>query len=103
MNALQARVPITVICLGLFALLASGCVVPGGGYYDAGYYEPYGFNYGGWGMGYDVGPVRAGEFHGRRVFVHGEQRAFRTAGANRAVPSIPSRPRGGGPAHGGRH
>ncbi len=48
--------------------LTSGCVGPGYGS-DAGvdigggYYEPYGYDYGGWGGGYDVGPYREGRGH----------------------------------------
>lgn len=102
MNALHVRLPITIIIFGLFALLASGCVVPNGGYYDAGYYEPYGFNYGGWGPGYDVGPARARAFFGGHAFGRGAPHAFRPAAATRAMPTIPSRSRGGG-GHGGRH
>jgi|HubBroStandDraft_3_1064219.scaffolds.fasta_scaffold997319_2 hypothetical protein len=71
--------------VGLSALLAlTGCLV--GGYggsaavvgvgYDAGFYEPGGYEYGGWGPGYRVGPPR-----GVR-----EERGARSA---RSAPSIP--------------
>jgi hypothetical protein len=91
--------------MGLLSLLAFGCAVPGG-YYGGGgsylgYYEPYGFSYGGWGAGYDVGPWRAGGFPHRREFAG--HYAFRPAPAGRAMPSIPSHARAGGFAHGERH
>ncbi len=100
MSALQVRVPIAIISVGLFALIESSCVVPGDGFYDQSYYEPFGIDYGGWGLGYDVGPVRAGGFHGG-VVEHGWQHAYRPAAATRAVPSIPTHAHAGGAAHGG--
>lgn len=72
--------------VGLFALLAlTACLVAGyGGGVDVGYaggfYEPGGYEYGGWGPGYRVGPPRGG--------VHPEH--------GRAAPSIPHGARGGG-------
>jgi len=79
--------------LGLLVVAGlAGCAVEGGGYdavgvgYVGGFYEPYGYEYGGWGRGYRVGPPR-GDFHG---------------GGGRA-PSIPSGPRGGGGHGGGGH
>jgi hypothetical protein len=99
-----------------FTLLTAGCVAggyagDGGGYdgtvgYDAGYYEPYGVDYGGWGSGYEVGPYydgggryrdggRAEDRGGRAAAQH----AYRSAPSSHAMPSIPSGPRGGG-AHG---
>ena len=66
----------------LFAGASSGCAVTGGGYgYDAQYYQPAGYNYGGWGPTYVVAPVRVEE-HGDE---HHEER-----GGGRPVPSIPS-------------
>jgi hypothetical protein len=100
MSALQDRVPVAIISLGFFALIGSSCVVPGGGFYDQSYYEPFGIDYGGWGVGYDVGPARAGEFHGSRVVEHGWQHAYRPVAATRAVPSIPTHAHAGGAAHG---
>jgi hypothetical protein len=75
--------------LGLFALVTlAACVV--GGYegdvgvgYVGGVYGPGGYDYGGWGPGYRVGPPRGGE-RGR---------------GGRTAPSIPHGARGGG--HGG--
>jgi hypothetical protein len=101
MSALQVRVPMAIIGVGLFALVGSSCVVPGGEFYDESYYEPFGIDYGGWGVGYDVGPVRAGQFHGGRVVEQGWH-GYRPAAATRAVPSIPTHAHAGGAAHGGR-
>jgi hypothetical protein len=77
--------------VGLLALTSlAACVV--GGYdggggvgYVGGFYEPGGYEYGGWGPGYRVGPPRGG--------VRGS--------GGRARPSIPHGQRGGG-GHGGR-
>ena len=64
MNILLSRWSATAFVIGLFTVLAAGCVVPGGGY-DAGYgldyYEPYGIDFGGWGPGYHVAPYRDGD------------------------------------------
>jgi hypothetical protein len=82
--------------LGLLLLAGlGGCAVEGVGYggdavgvgYVGGFYEPYGYEYGGWGRGYRVGPPR-GDIHG---------------GGGRSAPSIPSGPRGGGGHGGGGH
>jgi hypothetical protein len=94
--------PLAFAGIGLLSLLAFGCAAPGGyeGTYP-GYYEPYGFGYGGWATGYDVGPWRAGGFHGYGRGFAGHP-AFRTPPAGRPFPSIPSHARAGGFAHGGR-
>jgi hypothetical protein len=89
--------------LGAVALtVLNACAVTGvdgsvGVGYDAGYYEPWGYDYGGWGYGYRVGPGRGGDRrgdwnHDRR----GEHppRSYRPAPAERRTPSIPSRSRG---------
>jgi hypothetical protein len=52
--------------------------------YDAGYYEPYGYEYGGWGGGYRVGPGRGGDRRGG-----GPSHSYRPAPASRPTPSIP--------------
>ncbi len=96
-RALRWSAPVFVV--GLFSLLTSGCVVPGGGYgyqenvgFGLGYYEPVGVRYGGWGGGYSVGPVRGG--------VGYEQHGGHGAPAPRSIPSIPSRERtSGGEGH----
>ena len=78
-----------IAAAGLLALLTlSACVATGygdsgGGIgYVGGYYEPAGYEVGGWGSGYRVGPPRA-------------------AVRGRGAPSIPHAARGGG--HGGGH
>ena len=86
-----------VLCT-LTALL-SGCILPpGGGYgyddgggYGAAYYEPFGFDYGGWGHGYQVAPFRGGEHRQTAGGGHTAVRAFKPAAASHSAPSIPSR------------
>jgi hypothetical protein len=85
---------------GLGALILAmlgGCAVDGvsgsvGVGYVGGYYEPYGYDYGGWGPGYAVGPYRGGhgDFHRDR----GHAPAFHPAPRGHSMPSLPSRPRG---------
>lgn len=107
MTACFFRWPTTIVTVGLFSLAVSGCVVPGGGYgygpsFGLGYYEPSRVEYGGWGAGYDVGPVHGGQVYQYRGSGHATQRAYRPAPASRPVPSIPSRtrPPGGSPSRG---
>jgi len=75
----------------LFALMTlAACVATGydgevGVGYFGGIYEPGGYEYGGWGPGYRVGPPRGGV----------------RAPGRRSAPSIPQRARGGGGARGG--
>jgi hypothetical protein len=57
--------------------------------YVGGYYEPYGYEYGGWGGGYRVGPGWGGYQRGGHP-----SGGYRAAPASRRTPSIPSRPRG---------
>lgn len=90
-----------VRAVGALALTSlAGCVA--GGYdgdvgpgyvgYVGGVYEPGGYEYGGWGPGYRVGPPRGGE-RGHGGGDHGP-------GGGRAAPSIPHAARhGGGGAH----
>lgn len=85
--------------LALVLLLAAGCVADGGyGYPPAvsvgvglDYYEPWGFDYGGWGPRYHVGPPREGMRPHGDATGHG----FRPAPPGRAMPSIPTMPHGG--------
>jgi hypothetical protein len=96
------------LALGICGLMTlsvlSACAVTGVGVegsvgYDGGYYEPFGYDYGGWGAGYRVGPSRCCEHRddrhdrpdGGRT---GRAPAYRPAPAGRAAPSIPGRPRG---------
>jgi hypothetical protein len=81
--------------------LLNACAVTGVGVdgsvgvgYDAGYYEPYGYEYGGWGGGYRVGPGRGGDRRGHDWRGGGPPRSYRPAPASRPTPSIPNHPRG---------
>lgn len=78
------------------------CAVEGVGYggpdvgvsYYGDFYEPFGYEYGGWGGGYRVGPPRG----------HGDDRGGGGGRGGGRAPSIPSAPRGGGGGgHGGGH
>jgi hypothetical protein len=88
--------------LGALALtMLSACAVEGVGVdstvgvgYVGGYYEPYGYDYGGWGHGYRVGPGRSGYPRSDRP-----SHSYRPAPASRPTPSIPNRARGGGGSH----
>jgi len=85
---------LAALALGmLYACAVTGVGVEGsvGVGYDAGYYEPSGYEYGGWGGGYRVGPGRGGD---RRDEHPGGSHTFRSAPASRPTPSIPGRPRG---------
>jgi hypothetical protein len=83
-------------------VLLSGCFFPGGGYYDggdigAGYYEPSGVVYGGWGPSYHVAPFRGGDHPpARSGGGHASAPAYKSAPASHSMPSIPSRSRSGG-------
>ena len=88
-------------------VLIAACAVEGGGYgggvdvgYVGGVYEPYGYDYGGWGRGYRVGPPRGGPGPGG-----GGWRGGHPGGVGHGAPSIPSGPHGGGggPHGGGGH
>ena len=109
MNTLRSRVLATALAAVtltmLFACAVTGVGVEGSVGYDGGYYEPYGYDYGGWGGGYLVGPGRGGEHrddHGRDGSgghdAHrghgGRTPAYHPAPAGRSAPSIPGRSRG---------
>jgi hypothetical protein len=78
--------------LGALAVtLLYACAVDGVGVdttvgvgYVGGYYEPYGYDYGGWGGGYRVGPGRGGDRRGDHP-----SHSYRPAPASRPTPSIP--------------
>ena len=79
----------------LLALGLDGCAVTGGGYdgdvgVSVGYYEPYGYGYGGWGSGYRVGPAR-GDDH--RPDQGSTRHNYRPADSSRRTPSIPTKSR----------
>jgi hypothetical protein len=62
--------------------------------YVGGYYEPWGYDYGGWGGRYRVGPPRGGYGHEGGFGhdgAHGSPGG--RAGGARPAPSIPGRPR----------
>ncbi len=73
-------------------------------YYDGGFYEPYGYDYGGWGPGYRVGPPGRGYRGGggpgpgpggrHGVGPHGGGHPYHSPPAGRSMPSMPGRPRG---------
>ncbi len=111
MRTLQLRWAPAAAMAGFLILVApTGCAVDGGGYgydggyaYGADYYGPVGYDYGGWGDGYYVGPYRRGGHYdgggwgGRHPGGH----AFNAAPASHGMPSIPSGGRGGGGGHAG--
>lgn len=84
--------------LMLYACAVTGVGVEGSVGYDAGYYAPYGYDYGDWGVGYAVGPSRCCD-HRDDHRGHpdrgggGHRPAYRPAPAGRAAPSIPGRQR----------
>jgi hypothetical protein len=87
----------TAAAFGALALtMLYACAVDGVGVdttvgvgYVGGYYEPYGYEYGGWGGGYRVGPGRGGDRRGDHP-----SHSYRPAPASRPTPSIPGRSRG---------
>ncbi len=84
------------VCLVM--VMSSGCAGGGGGYvYDDGaaYYQGAGYNYGGWGPHYAVGPVRDVDHHDDGHYAaprdaHPPEPGRGAAPAPRPVPSIPS-------------
>jgi hypothetical protein len=99
-------VPATLSALMLG--FVSACAVTGVGVegsvgydggYDGGYYEPYGYDYGGWGLGYRVAPSRCCEHredhrdHPAERGHAGRAPAYHPAPAGRSAPSIPGRSR----------
>jgi hypothetical protein len=104
------RTPLLVGLMGSVALaIFSACAVTGVGVgvdgYSGAYYEPYGYDYGGWGGAYLVGPSRCCGHGDDRRDDHGEGRrdvggrgghapAYRPAPQGRSAPSIPGRSRG---------
>jgi hypothetical protein len=98
MNTPFKSVRLLVIGPAVAIAVATGCVasVGGGGRYDdsvdvsygVGFYEPYGYDYGGWGPGYRVGPSRGGENRRDRA-----GRAYHAPQPSRRTPSIPTHSR----------
>jgi hypothetical protein len=115
MKTMRSRVLATALGAVTLTMLFA-CEVTGVGVdssvgvgYVGGYYEPYGYDYGGWGGAYRVGPSRCCEHrddHGRdgregrdgghdaRGGHGGRAPAYRPAPAGRSAPSIPGRSRG---------
>lgn len=98
MNISRRALSSSAFLVGI-AVGCAGCTVTGdGGYggvgvsYVGGYYEPYGYDYGGWGPDYVVGPGRYGSPHGNSGEDHGSG-GYRRAAPGRPMPSIPQRPR----------
>lgn len=87
-----------VACMLVVLLL--GCVSTGGVYYEGGdYYEPYVYDYGGWGPDFYVVPFHEEHHNGgdhRPTEGRHYERAYRSAPASHSIPSIPSRSRSGG-------
>jgi hypothetical protein len=87
--------------IGVVLAALAGCVA-GGGYdggvnvgYGVGFYEPYGYDYGGWGPGYRVGPPGRGfNRSGRPNFHAAPHPSYRPAPASRSMPSLPTHSRG---------
>jgi hypothetical protein len=84
--------------------ILSSCAVSGPGYGDGyavgyvggDYYEPWGYEYGGWGGRYRVGPPPGGpRYGGRPPAGGGGHGGFGGGhgGGGRSAPSIPGRPR----------
>jgi hypothetical protein len=103
MKILHAPRSAAALC-GIGLTVVAGCAVTGVGVegdvgvgYDAGYYEPYGYDYGGWGGAYRVGPGRGGDRRGDGPHPGGARPSYRPAPASRPTPSIPRGGGGGGP------
>jgi hypothetical protein len=102
-NAVVGATGLTVL-LGLSACAVTGVGVGyDGGYdYGGGFYEPYGYDYGGWAPGYRVGPPRGG--YGGGYGGHGPGgggpgpggggHPYHSAPPGHSMPSMPGRPRG---------
>lgn len=105
MKTLVNRRSLRGLMVASFAAVAA-CVAAGG--YDRGasvgygvdFYEPYGYDYGGWGPGYRVGPPRResdrggrGEARGRDEGHAAPHPAYRPAPPSRSMPSLPTHSR----------
>ena len=96
-SSLRVAQRFVLIGAALLVLGTSGCAVDGDYGWNPNvtvgvgvdYYEPFGYDYGGWSPGYQVGPPRLGIPRGGR----GPDRAYRPPPPGRQMPSIPSGPR----------
>lgn len=99
MNTLRHRIfagAVAAMTLtGLYSCAVTGVGVEGDYGYAGDYYEPYGYEYGGWGGGYRVGPGRGFDHRGDHG-PGGRAPAYRPAPAGRSAPSMPHGSRGGG-------
>ncbi len=98
---MKTRSGLAIAGLGALLVFLSACAVTGVGVegsvgYSGGYYEPYGYDYGGWGGAYRVGPSRCCDHRGDHVNRGraGRAPAYRPAPVGRPSSSIPGRPRG---------
>jgi hypothetical protein len=95
-NRLLAVTAGAITVTALYSCAVTGVGVDGevGVGYAGGYYEPYGYDYGGWGRGYHVAPGR-GSDHRDDHRGGGRAPAYRPAPAGRSAPSLPHGSRGG--------
>ena len=92
-----ARRSLRTAFIGVALLLLAACVAGGAAYYGGGvdvsygadFYEPWGYEYGGWGPGYWVGPPR----HGWGWHHHNDGRPPPYHPVERPAPSLPNRHR----------
>jgi len=94
-NLSLSRWSAIALVIGLLTFISSSCIVTGGGY-GLDYYEPFRGDYGGWGPGYHVAPVRDGDHHPAHGGGQPASHAYKSAPASRSVPSIPSHSHSGG-------
>ena len=88
---------LAAIVMPLAAAAICGCVSAGYGgggsvSYDSGYYEPYGYDYGGWGQSYYVAPWRGRRDDRDRHDEHHDRPhapAYRPAPHEHPHPSLP--------------
>ncbi len=92
MNIVPRRWRVRALGFVLLAVLYA-CLVPDGGYVGA-TYGPSGYEYGGWGPGYYVGPPPRGGERRPEPSHQSPRHAYRPAPPSRSAPSIPTRPHG---------
>jgi hypothetical protein len=88
---------LTLVLLGACEVTGVGVSGDVGLGYSAGYYEPYGYDYGGWGGRYRVSPSRGPREGGHHFDRGGRAPGYRPAPGGHPAPSLPH----GGPSHGG--
>lgn len=96
-------IPVRKVATLTLLLALSGCAVTGVGVsgdvgvgYSSGYYEPYGYDYGGWGSNYYVAPWHGrdyrDQYRGLPPGARPRSPAFRPPAPNRSMPSLPGGP-----------